>query len=253
MHQLISVARLRRARGKGNEPSNSPGRLRRDERHVVVRHAVSIDRGDPTSSARDRARRDTEILERLLAPTGPLAPAFAQYLIERFVSLGGVIGASSKAVADETSDEVVGLLDAHRAFLEHSLRDRLLDAPITASGTALNRYLIATMGDIRSERMRALYLDGGNRLIADEVIADGDPVGLKVSTRSVLNRALELHAAALILVHNHPGGSAEPSREDIVFTQRLAEAGRLLSVRLHDHLIVCGSICTSLRVRGVFQ
>lgn len=148
---------------------------------------------------------------------------------------------------------MTGLLDAHRAFLAHSLRDRLLDAPITASGAALNRYLIATMGDIRSERMRALYLDGGNRLIADEVIADGDPAGLRVSTRLVLNRALELHAAAMILAHNHPGGSAEPSREDIAFTQRLADAGRLLSIRLHDHLIVSGSVCISLRVRGVFQ
>jgi len=164
-----------------------------------------------------------------------------------------VVGASSKAIEEEASTEVVGLLDAHRAFLEHSLRDRLLDAPITASGPALERYLVATMGDIRSERMRALYLDGGNRLIADEVIAEGDPSCLAVSTRSILNRALDLHAAALILVHNHPGGSAEPSPEDVAFTRRLAEAGGILAIRLHDHLIVSGSTCTSLRMRGVFQ
>lgn len=174
-------------------------------------------------------------------------------MIARFASLGGVIGASSQAIAEETSAEVAGLIDAHCVFLEHSLRDRLLDAPITASGPELDQYLVATMGDIRSEVMRALYLDSGNRLIADEVIAEGDPGSIAVSTRSVLNRALELNAVALILVHNHPGGSAQPSKEDVAFTQKVAEAGKFLAIRLHDHLIVSGSTCISLRALGVIE
>jgi DNA repair protein RadC len=167
--------------------------------------------------------------------------------------LGGVLSTSSTAIINETSADVVGLLDAHRALLEHSLRDRLLDMPITASGAALERYLVATLGDARSERMRALYLDGGNRLIRDELIAEGDPGSIPVSTRKVLNRALELCASAVILVHNHPGGSAEPSSADIAFTRRVADAGKHLAIRLHDHLIIAGNACVSLRERGLLQ
>lgn len=164
-----------------------------------------------------------------------------------------MLGAGAAAIGRETSEQVVSLLDAHRALLEHSLRDRLLDAPVSASGAALERYLVATMGDARIERLRALYLDAGNRLIADELVADGDPAGVTTSPRKILNRALELQAAALILVHNHPGGSLEPSPDDVSFTLQVAEAGRLLSVTLLDHLIVAGSSCVSLRTRGVFQ
>lgn len=192
-------------------------------------------------------------MEQLLAPTGEVARDFAERLIQRFATLGGVLCASSDAVAGETSHEVASLLDAHHALLEHSLRDRLLDAPVTASGPELEQYLVATMGDARSERMRVLYLDGGNRLISDELIAEGDPGSVVISSRRILNRALELQAAGMIVIHNHPGGSIEPSPEDIVFTTRLADAAKLLAIRLHDHLIVAGSICTSLRARGALK
>lgn len=182
-----------------------------------------------------------------------MARSFAERLILRFASLGGVLSASSAAIARETSGQVASLLDAHHALLEHSLRDRLLDAPVTASGAELERYLVATMGDARTERLRVLYLDAGNRLICDELIAEGGPSFIPVSVRRILNRALELHAAALILVHNHPGGSPEPSQADITFTRKIAEAGKHLAITLHDHLIVAGSACVSLRARGVLQ
>jgi len=163
------------------------------------------------------------------------------------------MSASPSAVAQAASAQVADLLDAHRVLLEHSLRDRLLDGPVVASGAPLQRYLVATMGDSRTERLRVLFLDGGNRLLADELVARGSTGGVPASVRMILNRALELHAAALIVVHNHPGGQADPSPVDIAFTRKLAEAGRYLAIVLHDHLIVAGDVCTSLRARGVLS
>lgn len=162
------------------------------------------------------------------------------------------MSASSRKIARETCEDVVPLLEAHRNLLAHSLRDRIVDAPIRASGDALRQYLVATLADCTTEHLRVLLLDGGNRLIADELIAHGEPGAVSVRPRVVLNRALELDAVAIILVHNHPGGNAIPSERDIKFTRRLAEAAHHLDIALHDHLIIAGAHCTSLRARGDF-
>jgi len=67
----------------------------------------------------------------------------------------------------------------------------------------------------------------------------------------VVKKALDLGAAALIMVHNHPSGSPEPSRADIQITNRIAEAGRLLGITLHDHVIVGKEGHVSLRAKGL--
>ncbi|HEX4848942.1 MAG TPA: JAB domain-containing protein, partial [Novosphingobium sp.] len=67
----------------------------------------------------------------------------------------------------------------------------------------------------------------------------------------VVKKALDLGAAALILVHNHPSGSPEPSRADIQITGRIAEAARLLGITLHDHVIVGREGHVSLRAKGL--
>jgi DNA repair protein RadC len=161
-----------------------------------------------------------------------------------------VLGLDKSRLARAAGEGIAELADAHRALLEHSLRDRLLDMPITMSGGALERYLVATLADCPTERLRALYLDRGNRLISDEMISEGSSGKVAASTRAIVNRALELEASALIFVHNHPGGNAQPSPQDVAFTRKMAEIGRHLGIAVHDHLIVAGSRCTSLRARG---
>jgi DNA repair protein RadC len=161
-----------------------------------------------------------------------------------------VLGLAKRKLARAADERIAELIMAHRALLAHSLRDRLLDTPLTMSGKDLERYLVATMADCPTERLRALYLDSGNRLISDEQIAEGGADRVALSTRAIVNRALELEAVGLLFVHNHPGGSACPSSQDVDFTRKMAEVGRHLGIRVHDHLIVAGSQCTSLRSRG---
>jgi len=72
-----------------------------------------------------------------------------------------------------------------------------------------------------------------------------------IHPREVIRRAMEVGAAALILVHNHPSGNPEPSRADIQITNRIAEAGRLLNITVHDHIIVGRSGHVSLRSKGL--
>ena len=67
----------------------------------------------------------------------------------------------------------------------------------------------------------------------------------------MIRRGLDIGATALILVHNHPSGNPEPSRADIQITQRIAEAGRLLGITVHDHVIVGREGHVSLRSKGL--
>lgn len=103
------------------------------------------------------------------------------------------------------------------------------------------------------EALVAFYLDGRNRLICHEIIAEGDVSGAPFHNRSILLRALERGATSLILAHNHPSGDPQPSAADRRVTYRLMEAARTLDLHLIDHLIVTASGVTSMRELKVLQ
>jgi DNA repair protein RadC len=88
------------------------------------------------------------------------------------------------------------------------------------------------------EQFRVLFLDVKNQLIADEVMNEGTVDHAPVYPREIARRAMELSAASVILVHNHPSGDPTPSQGDIEMTRRLAAALSTLNVVLHDHVIV---------------
>src|SRR3546814_15796262 len=96
------------------------------------------------------------------------------------------------------------------------------------------------MGPVDVERVRVLYLNSRNMLIRDELVSEGSFDQSAIDVREVVKRALELGAAALILVHNHPSGNPEPSRQDIAITRDIAEAAAQLGHAVHAPLNIGG-------------
>jgi DNA repair protein RadC len=96
-----------------------------------------------------------------------------------------------------------------------------------------------------------LFLDSKNRLIADEAQARGTVNHTPVYPREVVKRALELHATALILVHNHPSGDPTPSRADIEMTAETRRAAEALGIVLHDHVVIGRGQYLSFRREGL--
>ncbi|MBA4748411.1 MAG: hypothetical protein H2056_06835, partial [Sphingopyxis sp.] len=117
--------------------------------------------------------------------------------------------------------------------------------------SALLDWLRADMGPIAHERVRVLHLDSRNQLLRDEVMSDGTVDQSAIYVREVAKRALELSSSAVILVHNHPSGSTEPSRQDIHMTREVAEALGKLGIALHDHIIIGGGTHYSFRGAGL--
>lgn len=131
------------------------------------------------------------------------------------------------------------------------LRKQILKRPILASWTQLIEYLNVTQADRSTEEFRLLFLDSKNQLIKDEVQQSGTINETPVYPREVAKRALELNAAALIVVHNHPSGDTTPSKADIAITREIAGALRALDIALHDHLIVGRGRHASFRTLGL--
>jgi DNA repair protein RadC len=116
---------------------------------------------------------------------------------------------------------------------------------------ATRRFLTARLRDLPYEVFACLYLNTRHHIIAFEELFRGTLDGATVHPREVVRQAIAYNAAALIVVHNHPSGVAEPSRADEAITRRLSEALALVDVRLLDHLIIAGPHTVSLAERGM--
>jgi DNA repair protein RadC len=130
-------------------------------------------------------------------------------------------------------------------------RQQVREAPVLASWQALIDYLTIDMAHLTVERVRVLFLNSQNMLIHDEHVGDGSIDEAAIHPREVIRRAMDAGATALIIVHNHPSGSPQPSRADIEVTNRISEAGRLLGIVVHDHVIIGREGHTSLRAKGL--
>ncbi|RMF54246.1 MAG: JAB domain-containing protein [Bacteroidetes bacterium] len=105
--------------------------------------------------------------------------------------------------------------------------------------------------DLKREVFKIVLLNTANVIIGDETVSEGGLAASIVEPRAVFRRAILENAAAVICLHNHPSGNPEPSREDIRVTRQLVEAGRLMGIPVHDHLIIAGTQYTSLAERGL--
>jgi len=195
------------------------------------------------------------VVEYLLATARPRIDTkpIAKSLIRRFGSLAGVLNADHKALADhpnmgETSAAALKIVALAARRLA---REQVREKPVLGSWQALIDYLHVDMAHLTFERVRVLYLNTQNMLILDEHVGDGSIDEAAIHPREVIRRALDIGATALILVHNHPSGSPEPSRADIQITNRIAEAGRLLGIVVHDHIIIGREGHVSLKAKGL--
>ena len=132
----------------------------------------------------------------------------------------------------------------------HCLRADVMAGPIIPSSQSLVDYISFDMAHAPVERFRVLFLNARNQLL-DETIADGTVNEAPVYPREVMRRALELGATALLLAHNHPSGDPQPSEGDVRATRKIVDAGHVLGIAVHDHVIVARSGWTSLRALGL--
>ncbi|HLP18019.1 MAG TPA: DNA repair protein RadC [Bacteroidota bacterium] len=122
--------------------------------------------------------------------------------------------------------------------------------PITSPQDAANRYM-PMLRDKTQEEFMVVSLNSNNKVLSEKVITTGLLNSSLTHPREVFRPAILEHAASVILVHNHPSGNTEPSEEDVRVTRQIAEAGQIMGIPVHDHLIITPSGYTSFAERGL--
>lgn len=122
---------------------------------------------------------------------------------------------------------------------------------VFASPGAVKTYLRLHLAGEQREKFAVLFLDAQNRALAFEVMFTGTLTQTSVYPREVVLCALAHGAAAVVLAHNHPSGSVQPSRADEALTQTLKAALSLVDVRVLDHVIVSSTDSLSMAERGM--
>ena len=199
---------------------------------------------------------DYELLELVLfraIPQRDVKP-LAKELVTKFGSFAEVLAAPATRLAEVKGmgDAVITELKIVHAAAGRLTRGEVKKRPVLSSWSSVLDYCRTTMAFADKEQFRVLFLDKKNQLIADEVMNRGTIDHAPVYPREVVRRALELSAAAVILVHNHPSGDPTPSGADIEMTRQVVQAAKALSIAVHDHLIVGQGGVTSLKALGLF-
>ncbi|HEU0311258.1 MAG TPA: JAB domain-containing protein [Sphingomicrobium sp.] len=100
------------------------------------------------------------------------------------------------------------------------------------------------------ERLWVAHVDAGARCLHVECY-DGEPESVRMPVREIIVDAARIGSAGVMLAHNHPSGDARPSNADCQATRRLVAAGEAIDLAVLDHLIFCGSDCSSMRRLGL--
>lgn len=196
-----------------------------------------------------------ELLELLLFYAIPRIDTkpVAKRLLDRFGNLGAILAASPARLREDPmiSTQAAALLRAVYDISIRMAREEIIDRPLLSSWQTLMDYLRVAMAHESKETFRVLFLNKKNKVLADEVQQQGTVDHTPVYPREVVRRALELHATALILVHNHPSGDSKPSSSDIEMTRDIHKALKAVDIVLHDHIIVGKNNCSSFKTMGL--
>jgi DNA repair protein RadC len=200
---------------------------------------------------------DYEIVELLLSLGTPRKDCKvpAKEAIKRFQTLRGVLEA-----LPEELQQIEGI-GAHSAFgiklvqeiAREYLKAKILDKPFYKSSQEVFDYLYHSMRGLKKEVFKVIYLNSQNQIIDTADLSEGTVDGSSVSPREIIEGTIRHNATSLIFVHNHPSGNPEPSTSDKALTRQLVYAGRIMRLRILDHIIIGDNRYFSFAGQGLIK
>lgn len=185
---------------------------------------------------------DAEALELLLTFGTPRSDCKeqARELLAVFGSLAAVLEAPIRQLQEVKGVGPKNSFALHfvQAVARRYLRQRLRGKRYLHSSREVTDYLQHSLRGLKKEVFMAIFLDSSHAIIDAEVIAEGTINVNTVYPRELIARSIDLHAAALIIAHNHPSGALEPSPQDLHLTRTLYMVCSWLQIQLLDHLII---------------
>jgi DNA repair protein RadC len=181
-------------------------------------------------------------------------PDQARLLIEAFGSIAAVTAADPAEIVRRThaTPEAIRALKLAREMTLRITKADMRRRSAITSWTELQAYLRVRYGQSTVEQFSVLFLDNRNHLLTEEVFGAGTTNHCPVYPREIMRRALEVACTSLIIAHNHPSGSNQPSKADIEMTKQVRDAAQVFGIAVHDHIIVTRGECFSFKSNGLF-
>lgn len=137
-------------------------------------------------------------------------------------------------IGESKACQLIAALELGKRAKQHTIERKTK----IASPNDVIQFFNSELGDLRVEKFIAVFLNTKNEVINWEVISVGSLNASIVHPREVFNRAIKKSASSIIVIHNHPSGHIDPSREDHAITDRLVEAGKMIGIPIVDHIII---------------
>lgn len=176
----------------------------------------------------------------------------AHDLLENFGSIKGVLEArpeqlmAVKGVGEETATLLSMIVPLFRKYQECVCAER----KVLRNRVAAEGYCAALLAGLRTERFYVISLSSAMSVLGQRAVGEGSLNEVPAYPRLVVETALNYNAFGVVLCHNHPGGVAEPSPDDVAVTQNVEAVLRHLGIRLIDHIIIAGSAAYSMSLNG---
>lgn len=200
---------------------------------------------------------DHEVLELMLFYTVPRLDTnpIAHRLINEFGSFSEVLDADVKSLekVQGISNKSAMLIKLIPSLMRRYAVDSLEPKSAIDSFELASKYIKALMMGETCEVFYILCLDAKNNLIKAEKLKEGSSTALFISPRDVILEATKHESVSVILAHNHPGGSAQPSFEDVSYTSKIALALGVLGIPIIDHIIISDNELFSFKRQGLID
>ncbi|MGI4850577.1 MAG: RadC family protein [Janthinobacterium lividum] len=179
----------------------------------------------------------------------------AKRLLTRFGTTANVFNACEEDLLkiEGVGPSVVAVLKLVQVTAHRIHREAILNQNITQISTwrEVLDYCEITMSHLTREQVRLLFLDKHLKLIAEDVQMLGSIDHAPVYVREIVNKAVNVGASGMIMVHNHPSGDPTPSESDISTTITIRDTSILMGITLYDHIIIGKGVHTSLKAKGL--
>lgn len=196
---------------------------------------------------------DYEKIELLLTYALPRVDVkpLAKELLRRFGGLAGLLDATREELTEcpGIGDTAANLIILVRKLGADFLKQRIIHRDVLSCSADVIRFLKISLSGLRKESFLVIYLTTRNEVIDTGILTDGTVDQVFIHIRELMAEALKRCAKGIILVHNHPGGSAEPSSEDISLTENVKTACSGVGVDLLDHIIITHDAAFSITKR----
>lgn len=205
------------------------------------------------------ALTDTELLAILLktGSRGETSVELARRILELSNGEQSILALHQKPISELMKIPGIGNVKAItlKCIVELSRRIAITGMPdrmVIDSPRVLADYYMESMRHLKNEQIRIAFLNGSSRFLGDAVLSSGTVNQSLVSAREVFMKAINFEAVCIIMIHNHPGGNPTPSRQDILVTKKIKEAGAIMDIHLLDHIIIGDQCYISLKEAGLF-